>query len=59
VPLLDNALDLIAAPAAVLAGTVLTASAAVDVPPALRWTLAIVAGGGSRAASNCSRAGDR
>jgi len=58
VPLLDNALDLIAAPAAVLAGTV-TASAAVDAPPALRWTLAIVAGGGSRAASNCSRAGDR
>ena len=46
VPFLDNALDALAAPAAAVAGTVLTASAVVDVDPWLRWTLAIVAGGG-------------
>ena len=46
VPLLDNMLDALAAPAAVVAGTILTASSVVDVSPWLRWTLAIVAGGG-------------
>ena len=46
VPLLDNALDALAAPAAVAAGAVLTASSIVDVSPWLKWTLAIVAGGG-------------
>jgi hypothetical protein len=46
VPLLDNALDALAAPAATGAGIVLTASSVVDVDPWLRWTLAIVAGGG-------------
>lgn len=46
VPLLDNTLDALAAPAAVVAGTILTASSVVDVSPWLRWTLAIVAGGG-------------
>lgn len=46
VPLLDNALDALAAPAAWLAGTVLTASSIVDLSDWLRWSLAIVAGGG-------------
>ena len=46
VPLLDNALDALAAPAATVAGTVLTASSIVDLSPWLRWSLAIVAGGG-------------
>jgi len=40
-------LDTIAAPAAVIAGTVITASLVADVSPFLRWTLAIIAGGGS------------
>jgi hypothetical protein len=46
VPLLDNALDALAAPAATVAGTILTASAIVDMSSWLKWTLAIVAGGG-------------
>jgi len=47
VPWLDHLLDTIAAPAAVIAGTVITASLVADVSPFLRWTLAIIAGGGS------------
>jgi hypothetical protein len=46
VPLLDNLLDALAAPAAWVAGTVLTASSIVDMSDWLRWSLAIVAGGG-------------
>src|ERR687892_455267 len=34
------------APAATVAGTVLTASSVVDLDPGLQWSLAIVAGGG-------------
>jgi len=47
VPWLDHALDTIATPAAVVAGTIITASLVVDVPPAVRWSLAVIAGGGS------------
>ena len=47
VPWLDHLLDTIAAPAAVIAGTVITASVVADVSPFLRWTLAVIAGGGS------------
>jgi hypothetical protein len=46
VPLVDNALDWLAAPVAAVAGTVLTASSIVEMSPFLKWTLAIVAGGG-------------
>ena len=46
VPFLDNVLDAVAGPAAALAGAVLMASSVVDVSPFLKWTLAIVAGGG-------------
>lgn len=46
VPLLDNALDALAAPAATVAGAVLTASSIVDMSPWLKWSFAIVAGGG-------------
>ncbi|MBX3745593.1 MAG: DUF4126 domain-containing protein [Verrucomicrobiae bacterium] len=46
VPWLDNFLDTLASPAAVVAGSVVAASFAVDMDPFLRWTLAIVAGGG-------------
>ncbi|MDB5100898.1 MAG: hypothetical protein JWM80_5319 [Cyanobacteria bacterium RYN_339] len=45
-PLVDHALDVVAAPAAVVAGTLLTASFTTGMDPMLRWTLAIVAGGG-------------
>lgn len=50
VPWLDNLLDTVASPAAVVAGTVLTASVIGDVDPFLRWALALIAGGGVAAA---------
>jgi hypothetical protein len=46
IPWLDNLLDTIATPAAIVAGVIVTASVVVDVSPLLRWTLAVVAGGG-------------
>ncbi len=46
VPWLDHFLDLIATPAAMIAGTVATASTVADLSPFLRWTLALIAGGG-------------
>jgi len=46
IPWVDNLLDTIATPAAVVAGTMVTASVIGDVSPLLRWALAIVAGGG-------------
>jgi hypothetical protein len=51
VPWVDNALDVIAGPAAVVAGIVITASVVSDVDPMLRWTLAVIAGGGAAAAT--------
>lgn len=48
VPWLDNLLDTAATPAAVVAGTLMTASVlADDMSPWLRWTLAAIAGGGA------------
>jgi hypothetical protein len=47
IPWLDNLLDTIAMPAAVLAGVLATASLLGDLSPFLRWTLAIIAGGGA------------
>lgn len=47
VPWVDNLLDTVASPAAVVAGVVLTAAVLTDVDPMLRWTLAVVAGGGT------------
>jgi Domain of unknown function (DUF4126) len=51
VPLLDNALDGIAGPLAIAAGIGVTALALGDAPPMLKWTLAIIAGGGAAAAT--------
>jgi len=50
VPWLDNALDTIATPLAVVAGTLLAGLMLGDAPPALQWALAIVAGGGTAGA---------
>ncbi len=47
IPVVDNFLDMIALPAALVAGTILTATVITDMSPVLRWTLAIVAGGGT------------
>lgn len=46
VPWLDNALDGLATPAAVVAGMVMTASVATGLDPMTKWTLALIAGGG-------------
>ena len=46
IPWLDNLLDVAATPAAAIAGTILTASMISDISPFLKWTLAIIAGGG-------------
>lgn len=47
IPLLDNLLDLIAGPAAVVAGTLITASFVTDMSPFMKWSLAVIAGGGA------------
>ncbi|MDP9122215.1 MAG: DUF4126 domain-containing protein [Acidobacteriota bacterium] len=49
IPWVDNLLDAIATPTAILAGMMLTAGTLVDMGPLLRWTLAVVAGGGTAA----------
>jgi len=47
VPWLDNLLDTIATPAAIVAGTLVTASMISGMSPFLKWTLAVIAGGGA------------
>ena len=47
IPWLDHALDTIASPAAVIAGTIVTAAMISDLTPFLKWTLAVIAGGGT------------
>lgn len=47
IPWLDNALDSLAGPAAVLAGTLITASQLTQVDPLVQWSLALIAGGGT------------
>jgi Domain of unknown function (DUF4126) len=49
IPWLDHIMDLIASPAAIIAGMVVTASVVMNISPSLRWTLAIIAGGGAAA----------
>lgn len=46
IPGLDNILDLLATPVALIAGTVVTAAVLGDVPPLVKWTTAVIAGGG-------------
>ena len=46
VPGVDNLLGTLATPAALIAGTVVSAAVMTDVPPLVKWTAAIIAGGG-------------
>jgi hypothetical protein len=46
IPWVDNILDTITSPMAVVAGAVLMASVVTDISPLFKWTLAIIAGGG-------------
>ena len=50
IPWLDNALDAIAAPVAVGAGTLTSAAVFGDMSPWLKWSLAAIAGGGAAGA---------
>jgi Domain of unknown function (DUF4126) len=46
IPGVDHLLDVLASPATLVAGAVASAAVMVDVPPAVMWPLAIIAGGG-------------
>ncbi len=46
IPWVDNILDTIASPVAVIAGIILMASVVTGISPLMKWTLAIIAGGG-------------
>jgi hypothetical protein len=43
----DNLLDAIATPAALVAGTIAAAAVMTDLPPMVKWTTAVIAGGGA------------
>jgi hypothetical protein len=49
IPWVDNLLDAVATPTAIIAGILVSASAFTDVSPFLKWSLAILAGGGTTA----------
>ena len=49
-PIIDNFLDTLATPAAVVAGTLITAAFLVDMEPWLQWVLGVIAGGGTAGA---------
>lgn len=46
IPGVDNLLDNLATPAAFVAGTVVSAAVITDLPPMVKWTAAVIAGGG-------------
>jgi hypothetical protein len=46
IPGVDNLLDTLATPAAFVAGTIVSAAVMTDVPPMVKWTAAVIAGGG-------------
>jgi hypothetical protein len=46
IPGVDHVLDVVASPAAVAAGAVASAAVMTNVPPAILWPVAIIAGGG-------------
>ena len=46
IPGVDNLLDTLVTPAAFVAGTIVSAAVLTDLPPMLKWTTAVIAGGG-------------
>ena len=56
IPLVDNLMDSIAGPAAVVAGILVAASSFIHMDPLLKWTFAIIAGGGTAAIFHSSTA---
>jgi hypothetical protein len=47
IPGVDNLLDALTTPAALLAGTVVSAAVMADLPPMIKWSTAVIAGGGA------------
>lgn len=47
VPFLDHLLDVVATPSAVVAGTLASAAVFTDLPPVVKWSVAVLAGGGA------------
>src|SRR3954466_5350629 len=47
IPWVDHLLDTLATPAAIVAGTIITASMVTGMSPMMKWTLAVIAGGGA------------
>ena len=47
IPGIDNLLDALAAPAAIAAGVIASAAVMTDLPPIVKWTTAVIAGGGA------------
>ena len=58
-PVVDNFLDTVASPAAVVAGVVASASVITGMDPYLKWTLAVIAGGGLAGAVQVVTTGTR
>jgi uncharacterized protein DUF4126 len=46
IPIVDHLLDVVASPISIAAGVIASASVMVDIPPEIKWPVAIVAGGG-------------
>jgi hypothetical protein len=59
IPWLDNLLDTVATPAAIVAGVIVTASVVTGMSPFLRWGLAVIAGGGVAGAVQAATVGTR
>ncbi|MEQ8790893.1 MAG: DUF4126 domain-containing protein [Pirellulaceae bacterium] len=59
IPWLDNLLDSISSPTAVAAGVLVVAASAVEVDPLLKWSVAVIAGGGSAGVISLGTAGVR
>ncbi len=51
IPVFDNLLDGLATPTAIGAGVAMSYAVMGDMPPMMKWTLAIIAGGGAAAAT--------
>jgi len=59
IPWVDHLLDTVASPAAVVAGVVASASVITGMDPYLKWTMAVIAGGGLAGAVQVVTAGTR
>lgn len=59
IPVIDNALDTLAVPMAVIAGTIITSGMMPELPGVIQWGLALVAGGGSAGLISAATAGLR